>query len=341
MNNATNNQYKKLPTACGTSSLERPQFNPGQLLDDDDLNAGVNYTRELTRLLFRSLFGCGVICGLKVSWDWACQKTQITITVTKGLALDCLGNLIELPKDVTMTFDPDCKPLPPAVWVTVCYVEKCCRPKDVTCSQNDDSQPKPTRVRSGWEVKVYTKLPKCACHCVTTDDTPPPQTATPCGGQTQPAPAGQTPPAGLMETTLTGTQQPPPVTVCECYRPHFEGECDCGCNCSCVIVGKINIPAPTDQQTKPDPDTSMVRRIRPLLNGYIDCGSIALVDRNRSRRIANLEEADEEAIEMEYEEYEIEVGSEERAEAGEAEADLEAGAAGAAAYEGPPEVEHL
>jgi hypothetical protein len=44
-------------------SLIRPTYSPGLLLEDDDLTAGVSYTRGLTQLLFRSLFGCGVICG--------------------------------------------------------------------------------------------------------------------------------------------------------------------------------------------------------------------------------------------------------------------------------------
>ena len=50
----------------GSSTLVRPRFSPGLLLRDDDLKVGVDYTRELSRLMFRSLFGCGVICGLKV-----------------------------------------------------------------------------------------------------------------------------------------------------------------------------------------------------------------------------------------------------------------------------------
>jgi hypothetical protein len=282
-NIAMNNQDKNITTKCGLSSLEWPQFNPGQLLDDDDMNAGVTYTRNLTQLLFRSLFGCGVICGLQVQPQWACEKTKWSITVTKGLALDCMGDAIELPADVTIVYGPDCRALPPALWVTICYLKKCCRPKDVACSQDDDTQPKPTRVRSGYEIRLYEKLPTCACHCATGDDNTTPAPPDPCcADATPPAPAAAaTPPEGATSI----------VTVCECYKPHFEGECECGCNCECVILGKITVPtmqadgteiAPKDQV--PMTDTKMVRRIRPILNGYIDCGSLKLVDVKRTRK---------------------------------------------------------
>ena len=42
--------------AKGNASLARPCYSPGLLLRDDDLTAAVTYTRELSRLLFRSLF---------------------------------------------------------------------------------------------------------------------------------------------------------------------------------------------------------------------------------------------------------------------------------------------
>ena len=41
----------------GTSSLVRPRFEPGMLLQHDDLELMSSYTRELNRLMFRSMFG--------------------------------------------------------------------------------------------------------------------------------------------------------------------------------------------------------------------------------------------------------------------------------------------
>jgi hypothetical protein len=282
-----NNQDKNIITKCGLSSLEWPQFNPGQLLDDDDMNSGVTYTRELVRLLFRSLFGCGVICGLQVQPQWACNETKWSITVTKGLALDCMGDVIELPADVNMVYGPDCQDLPHALWVTICYIKKCCRPKDVACSQDDNTQPKPTRVRSGYEIRLYDTLPTCACHCATGDDTPPKPKVDACCDDTEPR-------APAVTGTTTSASDTSTVTVCDCYKPHFEGDCDCGCGCECVILGKITVS--TGDNPVPTADTTMVRRIRPLLNGYIDCGSLKLVDlkRKQERERARDREAERE-----------------------------------------------
>src|SRR5438477_12454528 len=99
---------KALVSQDDLSSLQRPRFSPGLLLEDEDLNAGVNYTRDLTRLLFKSLFGCGVICGLQVKARPTCKGSRLEITVPKGLAFDCLGNPLEVPVSQTFEYNPDC-----------------------------------------------------------------------------------------------------------------------------------------------------------------------------------------------------------------------------------------
>ena len=149
----------------GLSTLERPRYSAGLLLEDDDLTAAVTYTRNMMRLMFRSLFGCGVICGLDVTAQLTCNGTRVEVTVGKGVALECLGDPIEIPKAVKVTYDADCDPLPEWLWVTVCYIEKNCRPKDVSCSPDEHGQIVQTRVMDGYEVRVYPKRPKCACSC--------------------------------------------------------------------------------------------------------------------------------------------------------------------------------
>lgn len=149
----------------GVSTLERPRYSAGLLLEDDDLTAAVNYTRNMMRLMFKSLFGCGVICGLDVTAQLTCNRTRVEVTVGKGVALDCLGDPIEIPKAVKVTYDADCDPVPEWLWVTVCYHEKCCRPKDISCSPDEHGQIVQTRVMDGFEVRVYPKRPKCACSC--------------------------------------------------------------------------------------------------------------------------------------------------------------------------------
>src|SRR5262245_49156101 len=160
----------------GLSTLERPRYSPGLLLEDDDLTSAVNYPRNMMRLMFRSLFGCGVICGLDVTAELVCNRTQVKATIAKGVALDCLGNPIEIPKGVPIMFDADCDPMPEWLWVVVCYRETCCRPKDISCSVDDDGQVVQTRVMDGFELRLYPERPKCACSCEPPADepTPPP-----------------------------------------------------------------------------------------------------------------------------------------------------------------------
>src|SRR4051794_19866432 len=77
--------------------LERPRYSSGLILEDRDLTAAVEYTRDLNRLLFRNLFGCGVICGLIVKVDEHCG---LRVTVGAGLALDGCGDAVQVPKPV-------------------------------------------------------------------------------------------------------------------------------------------------------------------------------------------------------------------------------------------------
>src|SRR4051812_8617651 len=88
----------------GLGNLVRPHFSEGLLLQDDDLTTGVNYTRDLSRLMFRTLFGCGVLCGLRVKEPtFDCGKLKVE--VARGVALDCVGDPVEVPKPQTVEVD--------------------------------------------------------------------------------------------------------------------------------------------------------------------------------------------------------------------------------------------
>ena len=227
---------KALVSQQGLSSLQRPRFEPGLLLEDEDLTAGVDYTRDMVRLMFRSLFGCGVICGLKVEGRLICNNSQLEITIGKGLALDCMGDLIQIPKAQTLRYDPECEPLPPKIWVAVCYIEKCCRPRDISCSPDDDSHVVHTRTHGGFEIRLYSQMPECACSC---------------------------------EKPLAETQD-----ICACYEAHMDGECACECGCTCVVIGVVDTKMPEDSREAEGNlpvDWNMVRRIRPILTGYLEC----------------------------------------------------------------------
>jgi hypothetical protein len=253
---------KALATFKGLSTLLRPRYERGLLLEDDDLTSAVEYTRNSVRLLFRSLFGCGVICGLEVSATKDCNDTKLHVTVRKGVALDCLGNPIEVPRPQAVTYDADCKPLPPCVWVSVCYLEKNCRPKDVSCSLDEESHVVHTRSHDGFEIKLHKHQPRCACSCA------PPRngdrgeesrgSATCCGDSN----VSQATAASAGEASADGSSQ---SGDCTCYDTHNAGECECDCDCSCVVIGKIHV---NDLLSY---DTTVRRFIRPVLLGHEQC----------------------------------------------------------------------
>ena len=153
------------------STLVRPRFSPGLLLRDDDLRQGVDYTRDLSRLLFRSFFGCGVVCGLVVEPKLVCGK--LIVTVNEGIALDGRGDPIYVPGATEVKIDPTCgAQIPPKMWVVLCRTEQCCAPRAAVCGCDDeDAASVCTREQDGFEIKLVKEKPKAAavrarnCRC--------------------------------------------------------------------------------------------------------------------------------------------------------------------------------
>src|SRR5262245_35113536 len=155
-----------------TSTLTRAKFGPGMLLQHEDLEQLNTYTRDLSRLLFRSFFGCGVVCGLTVSARDHCGKT--IVTVGAGVALNCLGDPISVPKEVEFDATDGCDPenRPSPLWVWLCSCPKCCAPRTPSCGCDDgESTPACTREVDWYEIHLGLDRPKCACGCEPTSDT--------------------------------------------------------------------------------------------------------------------------------------------------------------------------
>lgn len=239
----------------GPATLVRPIYSPGLLLEDEDLNAGVDYFRDMTRLLFRSLFGCGVICGLKVTAAPICQGRQLQVVVGAGLALDGLGNPVQVPTDQTLVYDPECNGIPTEIWVLACYQEHCCRRRDTVCGEDDESPPVATRSRDGFRLVLAKQKPDCACLCE-----PP---ASDGGTASRKAQA-----AAAADTAATNAA---PASAAEaaarCYADHVNGVCPCGCGCDCVVIGRLTLDSGAGTVAGVKVDDSVVRRIRPLLIG--------------------------------------------------------------------------
>jgi hypothetical protein len=154
------------------SDLVRPRFAPGLVLEDVDLTAGVDYVRTLTRLLFRSLIGCGVVCGLKVTVK---AGDELAVTVDPGLALDGRGDPIQLVKPITVTLPPTdnvlaarngagTPPERPQLWVVLCGGEQNYARRELVCEADDlDGAAEPTRIRGTAQVAVLFERPKCLC----------------------------------------------------------------------------------------------------------------------------------------------------------------------------------
>jgi hypothetical protein len=186
-----------------------------------------------------------------------------------------------VPKPQLVKFDNDCEPLPPQIWVTLCYLEKCCRPRDISCSTDDDSRVH-TRLYDGFEIKLYEEYPGCLCGCV------PKELRTPTGRTDGccPEPVAepdQTEPEESPDQRRTQTDPMRDELLkgnCTCYLSHYDGACDCGCGCRCVLIGLVNTTRveTKDPDKNPNPadpalvvDASFVRRIRPVLTGYYQC----------------------------------------------------------------------
>lgn len=239
----TNNQ--PVATKKGWSTLARAKFGPGMLLQHDDLEQLNTYTRDLNRLMFRSLFGCGVVCGLVVDTKTDCGKVKVT--VSSGLALDCQGDPIYLPEPQSIVLDEECNPdIRSPLWVVLCGTEKCCAPRTSMCaSDEDESSSVCTRERDGFEIRIVRTRPKCACSCPELDPKDPTQ--------------------AMLETACKCVN-----SEHKCYVDHYAGRCGCdcedcaSCDCDCVLLARLDKSGDL-AHPKWIPDHRVRRFVRPVL----------------------------------------------------------------------------
>lgn len=250
-----NKSNTTLASKKGMSTLARAKFAPGMLLQHEDLEQLNYYTRDLSRIMFRSLFGCGVICGLVVKTDPDCG---VKITIGAGVALSCSGDPIEVPNDVTVQLNPDCEPnMDGPLWVVLCGTVKCCAPRTSMCETDDDeTKSECTREREGYEIQIVSERPACICGC------PEPNTV-----------IGNDDPAGAA--AAGATTDGPVDTDCKCANPaapcyvdHYAGLCGCHCNncsdcdCKCILLARLDPEGDTGRWLT---DHSVRRSIRPVL----------------------------------------------------------------------------
>jgi hypothetical protein len=257
---------KELASQTGWSAVERPRFSPGLLLEAQDLNASVDYTREMMRLMLKSLFGCGVVCGLKVSSELSCNDQHVTVVVEPGFALDCDGNLIHVPRPQSLTYKTECKPLPPHICVVLKYTEQCTRPRDVSCSSEDDSERVHTRSAQGFVIQLLPYCPPGVCGCGEFAEPEAPDSSRGGGGCCQNRGKTQAT-ASEASTAAKGFG-----AGCACYEAHNRGDCGCDCGCGAVFLASLVLGSAGEGNGQLYTLSGEQRRqVRPVLTGFLAC----------------------------------------------------------------------
>lgn len=229
---------KPLAIHKAMSTLVRPKFGPGMLLEHGDLELLPAYTRELNRMMFRALFGCGVVCGLRVDASENCGKVRIIVEC--GLAIDCQGDPVYVPNLQEFDLDGECDArVEGPLWVVLCGTSKCCAPRTSMCaSEDDEAPPICTRERDAFEIRVLDA--PIGCGCLDPNLATAHQTDCKCADPT----------LKCHENHYNG--------VCGCKA----GDCDC-CDCDCVILARLDHTA---DRLKPwKADHSVRRFVRPVL----------------------------------------------------------------------------
>ena len=243
-----NNTNEPVGSTPGLSTLMRARFGPGMLLQHEDLEQLNTYTRELSRLLFQSFFGCGVICGLVVEAVPECEKLKVS--VQPGVALSCSGEPVYVPgPKATEVFTKPSFDITTAskLWVVLCGTTRCCAPRTTTCSSDDDEATSDcTREKDGFEIRLMLDRPKCACGCPERDAATPP----PVRQQNDNKPDCKC------------------VTDFTCHEAHYAGLCGCtcgdcsGCDCKCILLARLEHDVAGKAWKT---DHSVRRFIRPVL----------------------------------------------------------------------------
>lgn len=139
-----------IAVTAGVSEPVRARFWPDMLLRHDDMEALSAYPRDLSRLLLRSLFGCGVLSGLAVKLD----NFGPSLIVEAGVALTDSGDPILVPGGQRVEVKKEDAGKGP-LWVVLCGTTKCDSPR--AAARHDDDEPTPcTRERQGFEIHVLT-----------------------------------------------------------------------------------------------------------------------------------------------------------------------------------------
>ena len=155
-------------------------FHDGMVVTAGDLDAAMQYPLQMFQILARAYFGCGVVCGLRLTEEAEGSKTMCAV-VQPGVALDCEGLPVQLCELVKFDFSAEnCEP--PEEPKTVCIaLKRCTVPEDPRgdeddCESSSSTTCQPGRQREGVVLRVFDvdKLPKELCSWRDADERPTP-----------------------------------------------------------------------------------------------------------------------------------------------------------------------
>jgi hypothetical protein len=127
-------------------------------------------------------------------------------------------------------------------------------------------------VCDGYEIRLLSKLPECACGCIDKHE-PPEQccSETPTKTTEQTADAErlqkrQKPWEECDEEEKDGRFQEMKNGARRCDRDHRLGVCNCACCCDCVVLARLLCCEERDQKREYRVDHTVRRFIRPVLS---------------------------------------------------------------------------
>lgn len=145
----------------GLNTYERNNFFYGKLMTVRDFELEQSYFIEKNKLLNRFLHGWGVICGLEVI-PHECPKK---VVLKPGIALDCYGNEIVVPREIEIDLAEENEEIPPegkTVYVCIKYLECDVEPVPVLINECscDDTAMKSSIKRESFEYKILQTEPE-------------------------------------------------------------------------------------------------------------------------------------------------------------------------------------
>lgn len=260
--------------------LTRPRFRPGQLLEDEDLTAAVEYARAQMQLLLCAFFGGGIVCGLEVKAQEEPHCKHVTITVEPGVAVDGSGRLIHVTGRQSFKVDWECKPAQWPLWVLLCHHEECCRPREVSCWPEGDGAEGSAATRSvdSFEIRIVSGSQggEGACGC------------------REPQAQGDAAATQAEETPDQAAERRAAWALLACYGAGLRDPAPCGCAgaCNCVLLARLEEPMQPfgqDAASRQVPDRPEMRRfIRPVPAGAL-LGLMRKVDKRMDALEAELQ----------------------------------------------------